>query len=69
MIKDELILKGKLSLLEKEITATADRIAYVEKAVKELEDLRLEVKGLLLFMDRHYPEIKFELPEIIRKLK
>jgi len=48
------------------ITDVADELSA---ALKDVEDLKLELKGLKVFLGRMHPEFKGQFPEILRKVK
>lgn len=68
-MKEEIILKEKIRLLEKEIGTLAEDLAGCNAAIKDLADLSLDIKGLKLFLGRVHPEFKKEFPEIVEKIK
>ncbi|GMT46913.1 MAG: hypothetical protein IEMM0007_0479 [bacterium] len=68
-MKEERELSEKISLLEKEIQTLVSEIQRLDAAVSEVEDVKLELKGIKLFLGRKHPELKDQLPEIVRKLK
>lgn len=68
-VKEELALQEKIKLLERELGTLADKLSAYNKALKEIEDLKKEIKGLKLFLGRHHPELKSEFPEILKKLR
>jgi hypothetical protein len=37
-------------------------------SLKEIGDLKLEIKGLKLFLGRVYPDFKSKFPEIMKKI-
>ncbi|MEW6570253.1 MAG: hypothetical protein AB1390_03625 [Nitrospirota bacterium] len=67
-MKEEIVLKERIKLLEKEIMTLTEKLEDVSKASKEIEDLKQEIKGLKLFLSRVHPEFKNKLPEIIKKI-
>ncbi|MEW6003068.1 MAG: hypothetical protein AB1638_10535 [Nitrospirota bacterium] len=67
-MKQEIIMMEKINLLEKELVTLTERLEIVNKALKELEDLKLEIKGLKIFLARVHPDFKGQFPEIIKKL-
>ena len=69
MIKDELILRDKLTLLEKELAAAAERIDEIAKSLGEFKDIEIELKALKLYLGRVHPEFKKDFPPILKKLK
>ncbi len=68
-MKEEKSLKEKMALLEKELATVTDKLDKTSAALKELEDIKLELKGLKLFMGRAHPEFKTQFLEAMRKLK
>ncbi|MDA8169669.1 MAG: hypothetical protein M0Z59_08250 [Nitrospiraceae bacterium] len=68
-MKEDMILTEKIRLLEKEIVTLSDRQSGYDSILKEIKDLKLELRGLKLFLGRHHPELKKELPEIVEKLR
>ncbi len=67
-MKEEIALKEKIRLLEKEIDTLADTVEAMTKNLREIDDLRTEIKGLKLFFGRVHPEFKSKFPEIMQKL-
>jgi len=67
-VKEEIALKEKIRLLEKEIDTLADTVEAMTKNLREIDDLRNEIKGLKLFLGRVHPEFKSKFPEIMQKL-
>jgi uncharacterized coiled-coil DUF342 family protein len=67
-VKEEIALKEKIRLLEKEIDTLADTVEAMTKNLREIDDLRNEIKGLKLFFGRVHPEFKSKFPEIMQKL-
>lgn len=68
-MKEEKILNEKIALVEKELATIAESLERIDAALKEAEDLRLDIKGLKLFLGRVHPEFKSQFPEILKKLK
>lgn len=68
-MKEEKYLKERLSLLEKEISTLTDKFDSLNSAIKELEELKQEIKGIKLFLGRVHPDFKSQFPEIVKKLK
>jgi acyl carrier protein phosphodiesterase len=67
-VKEEIALKEKIRLLEKEIDTLADTMEAMTKNLREIDDLRNEIKGLKLFFARVHPEFKSKFPEIMQKV-
>jgi hypothetical protein len=68
-MKEEKSLKEKMALLEKELATVTDELEKTCAALKYLEDVKLELKGLKLFMGRVHPEFKAQFLEVMRKVK
>jgi predicted nucleic acid-binding Zn-ribbon protein len=67
-LKEEIKLKDRLKLLEKEIETLTDRLETLNDALKGMDDLKPEIKGLKLFLGRVYPDFKNKFPEIMQKI-
>ena len=67
-MKEEIILKEKINLLEKELVTLTEKVETMGKSLKDIEDLKNEIKGLKMFIGRVHPELKSELPELMRKI-
>ena len=67
-MKDIIALKEKLSLIEQEIKTLTDKAAKWQESLKEIDDLKTEIKGLKLFLGRVYPDFKSQFPDILKKL-
>ena len=57
-----------MKLLEKEMGTLADKLEKLNKDLKEIEDLKSEIRGLKLFLGRAHPEFKAKFPEIMEKV-
>ncbi|HEC97827.1 MAG TPA: hypothetical protein ENI58_06695 [Nitrospirae bacterium] len=68
-MKEERELSEKINLLEKEIQTLVSEIQRLDAALSAVEDVKLELKGIKLFLGRKHPDLKDQLPEIVRKLK
>ncbi len=67
-MKEDRILQEKFNLVNKELATLTDKLDEISAALKEIEDLKIEVKGLKLFIGRVHPEFKNQLPAIIKKI-
>lgn len=67
-MKEERASKERINLLEKELATLTDKLEETSASLKEIEDLKLEIKGLKLFLGRTYPEFKSKFPEIMKKI-
>jgi argonaute-like protein implicated in RNA metabolism and viral defense len=67
-MKDIIALEEKAALVEKELKTLTDKVTKLEKALSEINDLKLEIKGLKVFLGRVHPDFKTQLPDILKKL-
>ena len=67
-MKEERALRERINLLEKELIILTEKVEETSAFLKEIEDLKLEIKGLKLFLGRLYPEFKSKFPEIMKKI-
>ena len=56
-MKEEIVLNEKIKLLEKEIVTLTEKLDAMSKDLKEISDLRSEIKGLKLFFGRKQVEL------------
>ncbi|HEB76558.1 MAG TPA: hypothetical protein ENJ04_09425 [Nitrospirae bacterium] len=68
-MKEERELIEKIKLLDKEIQTLVSEVQRLDAALSEVKDVELELKGIKVFLGRKHPELKDQLPEIVRKLK
>ncbi len=68
-MKDEKSLTDKIALLEKELVTITEKLDVTNAMLKDLQDIKLELKGIKLFLGRVHPEFKSNFPEIVRKIK
>jgi hypothetical protein len=62
-------VKEKVDLIEKGLATLTDRMEEISLALREIEDLKLEIKGIKVFLGRIHPDFKNQFPEIIQKLR
>ncbi len=67
-MKEEKAAKEKSNIVDRELATLTEKLDEVRDALKDLEDLKAEVKGLKLFLGRVHPEFKSQFPEIIKKI-
>ncbi|MCL4476821.1 MAG: hypothetical protein M1508_11440 [Nitrospirae bacterium] len=68
-MKEEKHLKEKTALIEKELATITESLEGLSAALKDVEELKLEIKGLKLFLGRVHPEFKNQYLEIMKKIK
>lgn len=67
-MKEETFLNEKIKILEREIGTLTEKLDAMSKDLKEISDLRNEIKGLKLFFGRIHPDFKTKFPEIMEKV-
>ncbi len=67
-MKDIIALQERLTLMEQEIKTLTDKITKLERGLKEVEDLKSEIKGLKVFIGRVHPDFKSQFPDILKKV-
>ena len=68
-MKEEIALKEKINLVEKEVATLADKLVEFERLSADMEDVKAELKALKLFLGRQFPDFKKEFPELIGKVQ
>jgi len=68
-MKDMIIFQGVQAFAEQELKTLTYKREGLEGPPKELDNLEFNKKGLKFFPGRVCPDLKCELPNIIRKLK
>jgi hypothetical protein len=68
-MNQEKYVKEKIALIEKELAKVTELADQLCAALKDVEDLKLQLKGLKVFLGRMHPEFKGQFPEILRKVK
>lgn len=68
-MKDIKALEEHARLLEKEMAMVSDDLDRLKARCHELEETKDDLRALLMFLERRYPELMTELPELMRKLK
>jgi hypothetical protein len=66
---NEKVLNDRVKLLEQELATVAEKCERMDGAMAELEDLKMQVNALKLFIGRRHPEFKKEFLEIFEKVK
>ncbi|BCB95659.1 hypothetical protein JZK55_05810 [Dissulfurispira thermophila] len=67
-MKDIIALKERLGLVEQELKTLTDKVTKLERDLKEIHDIKSEIKGIKVFLGRVYPEFKTQFPDILKKL-
>jgi acyl carrier protein phosphodiesterase len=67
-VKTERITQDRESLIEKALVTLTEKVDRLDAVQKDMKDLEIEMKALKLFLCKKYPELKEQLPDIIRKV-
>lgn len=67
-MKEEIVLKERIRLMEKEIATLTDKLESTEKSLREVGEIINELKALKLFLGRAFPDFKTKYPEIVQKV-
>lgn len=67
-MKDIIALKERLNIVEQELKTLTDKVTKLQENLKEIDDLKSEIKGLKVFLGRVHPEFKSQFPDILKKL-
>ncbi len=67
-MKEEKISQESFNLVQQELITLTERLEEISVRVQELDDLRLEIKGLKLFLGRMHPDFSDQFQEIMKKV-
>ena len=67
-MKEEIVLKEKLKLVEQELVTLVDKLAELEKEIREMREIRDELKAIKLLLGKEYPDFKSRFPELLKKI-
>lgn len=67
-MKEEIALKEKIKLLEQELVTLVDKLTEIESKLKDVDDVKDEIKAIKLFLGREYPNFKSTFPELLKKV-
>jgi predicted nuclease with TOPRIM domain len=65
---EEKALNDRLKLIEKELATLSDEFDKVEAKVKELEDLKDEIRALKVYLGKLQPGFKDEFLSALKKV-
>jgi len=57
-----------LHVLKQELITITEQLEELRGTLKDMEDLKLDIKGLKLFLGRVHPEFKKQFPDIMKKI-
>ncbi|MEW6108061.1 MAG: hypothetical protein AB1632_02670 [Nitrospirota bacterium] len=67
-MREDKMAKEKINLIDRELITLTEKLEEINSALKDIEDLKLEIKGLKMFLGRVYPEFKSQFPDIMKKV-
>lgn len=67
-MKDEKTLYDKYALVQKELITLTEDLEKMRSSLKDIEDLKAEMQGLMVFLSRTQPDFKTAFPEIMKKV-
>ena len=67
-MKKEKIPEESLHIIKQELITVTEKLENLRRAEKDILDLKLELKGLKLFLGRVHPEFKDQFPNIMKKM-
>ena len=68
-MREDKLVNEKIALLEKELATVAECLEELNAALKEVGELKRELKGLKVYLGRVQPEFRGQYLEIMKKLK
>jgi len=67
-MKEEKISQESFNLVQQELITLTEKLEEISARVQELDDLRLEIKGLKLFLGRMHPDFSGQFQDIMKKV-
>lgn len=67
-MKEEIAIKESLKLIEQELKTVADKLQELDTELKNLSEIKSEIKAIKLFLGRVYPDFKERFPDILKKI-
>jgi len=67
-MKKEKMPEENLHVLKQELITITEQLEELRGTLKDMEDLKLDIKGLKLFLGRVHPEFKKQFPDIMKKI-
>lgn len=67
-MKEEKISQESFNLVQQELITLTEKLEDMSARLQELNDLRLEIKGLKLFLGRLHPDFSAQFQEIMKKV-
>jgi len=67
-MKEESISQEGFNLIQKELITLTEKLDKMSISLKDMEDLKLEIKGLKVFLGRVHPDFSKQFYEIMKKV-
>ena len=67
-MKEEKISQESFNLVQKELITLTEKLEEMGARLQELDDLKLEIKGLKLYLGRQHTDFSGQFQEIMKKV-
>ena len=67
-MKEESKSQECFNLIQKELITLTEKIEKMSISLKDMDDLKLEIKGLKVFLGRVHPDFSKQFPDIMKKV-
>lgn len=67
-MKEEDISQESFNLIQKELITLTEKLEKMSISLKDMDDLKLEIKGLKVFLGRVHPDFSKQFPDIVKKI-
>ncbi len=67
-MQKEKLSEENLHIIRQELITVTEKLEDFCSVEKDIQDLKLELKGLKLFLGRVHPEFKEQFPNIMKKM-
>ena len=67
-MKEESKSQECFNLIQKELITLTEKMEKMSVSLHDIDDLKLEIKGLKVFLGRLHPDFSKQFPEIMKKV-
>ena len=67
-MKEYNLLLESFNLIQKELITLTEKLDKMNISLKDMDDLKLEIKGLKVFLGRAHPDFSKQFPDIMKKV-
>ena len=67
-MKEEKISQESFNLVQQELITLTEKLEEMGARLQELDDLKLEIKGLKLYLGRLHPDFSVQFQDIMKKV-